>query len=157
LARLLGPEQPVYGLRSGHLVMDYTDQNLQGLATCYAEELIAAQPTGAFVLGGNCQGGIVMHRVALALLDRGRQVDLLILMEQPRFSAYPGRVALLFGADSQFNPFLSMADPARVFDLAYSEGYSFDIIPGVHGEFFRGPHSALLGQTVAAMLNKTDA
>ncbi len=157
LARLLGPEQPVYGLRSGHLVMEYTDQNLQGLATCYADELIAAQPTGAFMLGGNCQGGIVMHRVALALLDRGRQVDLLILMEQPRFPAYPGRVALLFGADSQFNPFLSMADPARVFDLAYSGGYSFEMIPGVHGEFFRGPHSALLGQTVAAMLNRSDA
>lgn len=156
LANLLGPEQPIYGLRSGHLVMDYTGQNLQAIASCYADELVAAQPDGAFLLGGNCQGGIVMHRVALALLDRGRQIDLLVLMEQARFPAYPGRVALLFGADSQFNPFHAMTDPVRVFDLAYLGGYSFDIVPGAHGEFFRGPHSAVLGQSIRAMLDRAE-
>ena len=155
LSRLLGPDQPVYGLRSGHLVMDYTEANLQAIAACYADEVIAARPNGAFLLGGNCQGGTVMHRVALALLDRGRQVDLLIQMELARFPAFPGPVALLFGADSQFNPFLSMADPARVFDLAYPGGYSFDIIPGTHGEFFRGHTSTLLAQNVAAILKRT--
>ena len=154
LARLLGPDQPLYGLRSGHLVMDYTEANLQAIAVCYADELIAARPQGTFLLGGNCQGGTVMHRVALELLARGRQIDLLILMEQARFAAYPCPVALLFGADSQFNPFLSMDDPARVFDLAYLGGYSFDIIPGTHGEFFRGPTSVLLAQNVSAILKK---
>ena len=108
----------------------------------------------AFVLGGNCQGGIVMTHVARALLDRGRQIDLLILMEQARFAAYPGPVALLFGTDSQFNPFASMADPARVFDLAYPAGYTFDMIPGAHGGFFRGAHTAALRQAVAAMLQR---
>lgn len=154
LAGLLGPDQPVYGLRSGHLVMEYSDLNLQALAICYADELCAVQPDGAFVLGGNCQGGIVMTHVARALLDRGRQIDLLILMEQARFAAYPGPVALLFGTDSQFNPFASMADPARVFDLAYPAGYTFDMIPGAHGGFFRGAHTAALRQAVAAMLQR---
>jgi hypothetical protein len=133
-------------------VMDYTEENLQAIAACYATELMAIQPAGSLLLGGNCQGGTIMHRVALALLDRGRKIDLLILLEQARFPAYPGPVALLFGTDSQFNPFRSMADPARVFDLAYGGGYTLDILPGVHGEFFRGPTSALLGQNVRALL-----
>ena len=154
LSRLLGPDQPLFGLRSGHLVMDYTEENLQALARCYADELMATRPTGRFLLGGNCQGGLVMHRVAVELLARGRQIDLLILMEQARFAAYPGPVALMFGADSPFNPFLSMADPARLFDLAYPGGYSFDIIPGTHGAFFQGPNSVVLARTVRAMLQR---
>jgi hypothetical protein len=154
LSAAMGSDQPLYGLRSGHLVMEYTEENLQAIAECYADELTAVQPTGAFLLGGNCQGGMIMHRVALELLDRGRHIDLLILMEQARFSAYPGNVALLFGTDSQFNPFHSMADPARIFDLAYPGGYSFDMISGAHGAFFHDPNTALLSQKVSALLEK---
>jgi hypothetical protein len=152
LARQLGQAQPVIAMRSGYLIMDYTDENLAALAACYADEVMAAQPTGALHLGGNCQGGLVMHRAALELMSRGRDVALLILMEVGQFPAYPGRVALLFGSDSHFNPYLSMANPARVFDLAYAGGYEVGTVPGKHGKFFRPPLSAPLARRIAGLL-----
>jgi acyl carrier protein len=152
LARQLGEAQPVVAMRSGYLIMDYTDENLAALAACYADEVMAVQPAGPLRLGGNCQGGLVMHRVALELISRGRDVALLILMEVGQFPAYPGRVALLFGSDSHFNPYLSLADPARVFDLAYPGGYEVRMVPGKHGRFFRPPFSAPLAGRIASLL-----
>ena len=68
------------------------------LGRLYAGEITAIAPTGPLCLGGNCQGGLVMREVGLALMRQGREVALTILMEQGRFLHYPGATLLLFGA-----------------------------------------------------------
>jgi probable biosynthetic protein (TIGR04098 family) len=150
LAQALGADHPVHGMRSGHLIMDYTDANIEAIATYYAQEMIALQPEGPLVLGGNCQGGVIARAIALQLCQKGRTVSLLILMEQQGFPGYEGPVALIFGRDSHFNPFKPDADPLAVFRCAYPAGFTVDMIPGAHGEFFESPNV----EALAAALNQ---
>ncbi|MEM7425292.1 MAG: amino acid adenylation domain-containing protein, partial [Pseudomonadota bacterium] len=88
LADHLGADQPLHGMRSGHLIMEYTDGNVSGLAGRYVEEMVALQPVGAFLLGGNCQGGIIAREIAGQLRELGREVALLFLMEMADFPVY---------------------------------------------------------------------
>ncbi len=140
LAAVLGEDQPVHGMRSGHLVMRYTPETLDILATCYAEEIMALQPEGTLRIGGNCQGGTVARLVAMKLQELGRRIDVLFQMELNTFRAFQGRVALIFGRDSIFNPYRGEADPDAVFRRAYPEGFTVDVIDGAHGSFFREPN-----------------
>jgi UDP-N-acetylmuramate--L-alanine ligase len=140
LAAVLGEDQPVHGMRSGHLVMRYTAETLDILAHCYAEEIMALQPEGTLRIGGNCQGGTVARVVAMKLQAQGRRIDVLFQMELNTFRASPGHVALIFGRDSIFNPYHGGADPDDAFRRAYPEGYTVDLIDGVHGSYFREPN-----------------
>lgn len=140
LATQLGPDQPVHGMRSGHLIMEYTDRNIDTLATHYAIEMAAVQPRGSFLVGGNCQGALIARAVALSLRRLGRSVALLFLMEESQFKEYDGRVALLFGRESHFNPYRTGADPEAVFRRSYPGGFTVDLIAGAHGRFFEAPN-----------------
>jgi tetratricopeptide (TPR) repeat protein len=138
LSASLGPEQPVFGMRSGHLIIGYTLEEFLAVADCYVREMLEIRPDGPFQLGGNCQGGIVARLIATKLREAGRDVPTLILMEMEMasFGRHEGRVALLFGRDSNFNPYRSNPDPEALFDKAFPNGYSVDIIDGTHGHFF---------------------
>ncbi|MDH3316091.1 MAG: phosphopantetheine-binding protein [Gammaproteobacteria bacterium] len=149
LAKHLGTDQPVHGMRSGHLIMTYSDENVGAIAQRYAAEIIALQPHGSFLLGGNCQGGPIAQGIALRLRELGRTVSLLILMEQFQFPPYDGPVALIFGRDSIFNPYKPGADPEAEFSVAYPAGFTVDIISGTHGEFFKSPNI----ETLVSALN----
>ena len=152
LAEHLGPDQPVHGMRSGHLIMEYTDANIDAIASYYAAEMIALQPDGSFLLGGNCQGGIIARAIALRLRELGRTASLLILMEQESFPPYEGPVALIFGRDSHFNPYKPDADPDAVFRSSYPAGFTVDIIAGAHGHFFESPNVETLASAVSRRL-----
>lgn len=149
LSQRLGGEQPLIGMRSGHLIMDYADANIDVLANQYADEAAAIRPEGEFVLGGNCQGAIIAQRTAEKLRKAGRRVALLILMEASDFPAYPGKVALLFGRDSHLNPYNSHGDPDAVFAQRYPAGYVVDFIPGAHGQFFNAHNIDGLASVIA--------
>jgi hypothetical protein len=112
--------------------------------------MIALQPDGSFLLGGNCQGGVIARAIALRLRKLGRTASLLILMEQESFPPYEGPVALIFGRDSHFNPYKPDADPDAVFRSFYPAGFAVDIIAGAHGHFFESPNV----ETLASAVNK---
>ena len=150
LAEHLGFDQPVHGMRSGYLIMEYTDENVAAIAAHYAAEMIALQPDGPFLIGGNCQGGTIARAIALRLRELGRTVSLLILMEQGSFPPYEGPVALIFGRDSHFNPYKPDADPEAVFRGSYPTGFTVDLIGGAHGQFFESPNV----ETLAAALKR---
>lgn len=82
LARLLGDEQPFYGLQE-----DKEDDgaNLQdtveGMAAHYLEQVVAFQPQGPYLLGGYSFGGVVAFEMARQLQARGEQVALLALFD----------------------------------------------------------------------------
>ena len=139
LADRLGPEQPVYGFRSGHQVMDYTEANIQTLATSYRREIAIAYPQGPIILGGNCQGGLIALAIAQQFWRLQQPIALVCLLEwafppQP----YQGRVALLWGAASLHkNPFFKFRNPEHYWRRAYG-AYSVDMVSGGHGEFFSG-------------------
>lgn len=149
LAAQLGPEQPVTGMRSGHLVMDYSAANKSALAQIYANEMNCLQPDGAFVLGGNCQAGDIMREVMAKLLAMGRKVGRLIILEDTAYLPAEVPVTLIFGKDSHLNPFRDGRDPSPLLAELYPQGHDLVFIPGGHGQFFRPPSIEPLATAIA--------
>lgn len=152
LALHIGPERPLHGMRSGHLIFRYTDENVAYLASRYADEMLEMRPQGSFLLGGNCQGGTIAQSIATQLRTRGREVELLLLLDQGRFRPYGARVVLMFGANSSLNPYLALTDPDRIFKAAYPHGYEVEIVSGSHGNYFSLPNVEDLAATIATHL-----
>jgi len=153
LADRLGPDQPVFGLRSGHQVMDYSETNIQILATSYRREISEVWPQGPYFLGGNCQGGLIALAIAQQFWRLQQPVALLALLEwafppQP----YQGRVALMWGESSTHkNPFFKFHEPALYWRRAFGN-HSVDIISGGHGEFFIDKNIGVLADTLKARI-----
>ncbi len=152
LAQALRGDLPVYGMRSGHLIMEYSPDTIQSLAMLYCEELLKWQPQGPFLLGGNCQGATIARATALALRARGRRVSALILMEQFSIWPYDQPVGLIFGRDSLHNPFTRAARPEAMLNTAYPAGYCLRIVDGGHGAFFQPQNIASLAAGIRALL-----
>ncbi|MGD2071447.1 MAG: amino acid adenylation domain-containing protein, partial [Gemmatimonadota bacterium] len=86
LSRLLGPEQPFYGLQSRGL--DGTEDprtGIEEMAAAYLAEIRQVQPTGPYALLGTCMGAVVVFEMAQQLRAAGEEVELLVLLEpRPR-------------------------------------------------------------------------
>ncbi len=137
LARRLGRKQPVYGMRSGHLLFGKNSGLTKELAGIYAKEMIKINKGNKFLIGGNCQGGTIAWEIAHYLKNKGFEVLLLFLMEVEILQSYPGRVALFYGENSEkHNPFLTREDPEKDWGDRYGS-YTVDIIRGKHGKFFK--------------------
>jgi len=155
LASFLGKDQPLYGMRSGHLVMDYTEDNIQALALNYVNEIQKVRPEGPLMIGGNCQGGVIALAIAQHMRRRRRHVPLLILMEWAfDLQPYSGPVALVFGRESEFaNPWLRFQYPELAWRRAFSD-YRVEVTPGAHGKFFNEPNVQALAATVSGCMEQ---
>jgi amino acid adenylation domain-containing protein len=82
LARLLGADQPFYGLQAHGIdsrgIPDYT---IQKAARRHARAIRSVQPHGPYLLGGYSIGGVEAIMVAHQLADEGEEVALLVLLD----------------------------------------------------------------------------
>ena len=88
LARLLGPDQPVYGLQARGLdgkAKPFT--SVVDAATHYVREVRTLRPDGPYLIGGTCTGGVLAYEMAQQLRARGESVTL-IVMESWHPSSY---------------------------------------------------------------------
>lgn len=85
LAEAMGAELPF-------LCVTLTDQDfetlgetptLEQVARCLLPRILASQPSGPYILGGFCLGGIVSYEVACQLQAAGHEVSLLVLLDVP--------------------------------------------------------------------------
>ncbi len=82
LARLLGPEQPFYGLQSRGLSgTEKPLTSIEEIAATYLEEIRELQPEGPYYLAGGCMGAVVAYEMAQQLHSAGQKVGLLALLE----------------------------------------------------------------------------
>ncbi len=81
LAETLGPEQPVFGLRSKR--NGRRNHTIEEMASGYLREIRAAQPSGPYYLSGYCLGGMVAYEMARRLKDAGEEIGLLALFNTP--------------------------------------------------------------------------
>jgi len=82
LARLLGPEQPVYGLQARGLEGgEPPDPRVEDMAIRYVEAMRSVRPRGPYCLGGYSFGGVVAFEMARLLQTQGEQVALLALFD----------------------------------------------------------------------------
>jgi len=98
LARLLGPDQPFYGLQAKGL--DGKSQphtNIKEMAAHYIKEMREIQPEGPYFLGGRSSGGTIAFEMACQLEVIGEKVALLALLD-----TYPaGYFKLLPGSSTR--------------------------------------------------------
>jgi acyl-CoA synthetase (AMP-forming)/AMP-acid ligase II/acyl carrier protein len=150
LARFLGPDQPLYGMRSGHLVMENTPQNVDMMAACYAAEILDIGVDGPVVVGGHCQAARIAFQIARRLQEHGRPVSLLCLQEQTVPMAYSGRVALFLGEGSLVSPTHYFEDVDRCWRPFFSGPVSVNAITGEDGRFFKQPNIKPLAAMIRA-------
>jgi thioesterase domain-containing protein/acyl carrier protein len=157
LAKYLGPEQPVWGMRSGNRVMVKTQENIDLLAKHYVGEILQVQPQGPFLVGGNCQAALIAFQVAHQLRELGHEITLLVMQEKFAPFPYDSPVALLFGDRSVYNPRLYYAKPEMGWHKFYSGPVSMSQIQGEHGQFFREPNVQILTATIKRYIEQAQA
>ena len=82
LARELGSDQPVHAFRASGLEPgEPVDADVPSIAARYLRELLAAQPEGPYAIGGHSSGGVIAYELANQLLDMGREVALLVMVD----------------------------------------------------------------------------
>ena len=148
LARYMGEDQPIYGMRSGVRVLAKTIPNAKRLARLYVSDILNVQPDGPYIIGGNCQSAMVAFQIAKELLRRGKEMSLLFLHEQVSPQTYDGRVALFFGDSSFRNPQKFFKTAEKGWERFYSGRVATYTVGGEHGKFFDEPNIQTL---VAAM------
>lgn len=78
----LTEDRPVFGVQfNGEPERYVASTQLPDLATHYVREIQGVQPTGPYLLGGQCFGGLIAFEVAQQLRARGEAVELLALID----------------------------------------------------------------------------
>jgi amino acid adenylation domain-containing protein len=81
LARLLGPDQPLYGLQARGLDgKEAPFTSVPEMARHYIGEIRAIRPQGPYILLGVCTGGLIAYEMAQQLFEQ-EQVATLIVMD----------------------------------------------------------------------------
>ncbi|MBA3945629.1 MAG: amino acid adenylation domain-containing protein [Herpetosiphonaceae bacterium] len=90
LARHLGPDQPLYGFQAVGLEHDEPPHTcIEQMAAHYIAQMRRLQPTGPYLLGGNCLGGDIAFEMSRQLEQSGQEVALLALMDaEPPLAAH---------------------------------------------------------------------
>jgi thioesterase domain-containing protein/acyl carrier protein len=92
LAELLGPEQPVYGLRAQGLDgRRKRHERVEEMAEAYVREIQALRPKGPYFLAGQSFGGLVVYEMAQRLVAAGQDVRMLALLDTygPGYRTFP--------------------------------------------------------------------
>lgn len=93
-ARLLGADQPVYGVKAiGVDGKRRPPDRMEEIAAAYAAEILEVCPQGPYVLGGYSVGAVVALELALQLRARGREVPLLVVFDMTA-PGYPRKLPL---------------------------------------------------------------
>ena len=78
------PGRPIYGLQSAGLQGEaWPLTSIRAMANRYLPEILAKDPTGPYLLGATCMGGMVAFELALMLARQDRPVGLLALFDVP--------------------------------------------------------------------------
>jgi amino acid adenylation domain-containing protein len=82
LARLLGPDQPFYGLQArGRDGVTPLHTQIEEMAAEYIATIRTVQPQGPYFLGGYCYGGVVAYEMARQLQAGGESAALVGVFE----------------------------------------------------------------------------
>jgi len=111
LSRVLGNEQPVYGLQSRGLDGKQAPfTRAEDMAAHFIREIQTVRPHGPYVVGGACMGGVVAYEIAQQLRQAGEDVEVVLLIETASpVTLTPGRRRL----QSVFHPVVFLMEAAK--------------------------------------------
>ena len=138
LAKYLGPDQPLYAMRSCVGIIkpkDYTAEVLETVCNRYLWEMLALPVGAAFVLGGTCQGGILALAMARRLNQIGRSPLFLALLEWSySYGSYSEPALLIYGEESYTAEIYRQPEKSKI---NWRDDFSQSVvasIPGKHGQ-----------------------
>lgn len=80
LAKLLGEDQPFYGLQARGLDgKEKPFMRVEDMAAHYIAEIRTVQPRGPYLIGGTCTGGLAAYEIAQQLTAQGETVVLAVM------------------------------------------------------------------------------
>jgi acetoacetyl-CoA synthetase len=95
------PGRPIYGLQSiGLQGESWPLMSVPAMARRYLPEIIAKDPTGPYLIAGTCMGGMVALELAQILVQQGKKIGLLGLLDsqfpqsKSRLQPWPKRIYL---------------------------------------------------------------
>ena len=145
LAKYLGPDQPLYAMRSCVGIIkpkDYTAEVLETVSNRYLWEMLALPVGAAFVLGGTCQGGIMALAMARRLKQIGRSPLFLALLEWSySYGSYSEPALLIYGEESYTAETYRQPEKSKI---NWRNDFSQSVVssvPGRHGELERSDKS----------------
>ena len=155
--RHLGPERPVYGMRSLFRLPSKRRDHLQHLAGHLASEIAQLRPRGKILLGGFCSGGRLAIDIARELQDRGRHVALLCLLDPEVDVSYQGDVALFHARQPGGHINGRFPNPARGWDRCLRGRQYRQALDVGHPRVLRPETSACFGQALLRVLERFEA
>ena len=93
LARLLGPDQPVYVVHPHGVAGGAIPATIEAMADERLQALRALRPQGPYVVGGHCNGAYVAFELARRLIAEGESVPAVIVVGAAPPSAASDKVA----------------------------------------------------------------
>lgn len=158
LMQAMGRDQAIVGMRSLNQVIQVTPETsfvLEELADHYAAGIVTRFGRKPCIVGGNCQSASIAWRVAVRLKAAGVPILRLVTLDAELRFPFPGRVRLLFGAQSEkFNPFLQKPpDPDRPLPWHWLRAWrevDWHTVPGSHGQYFLKENVAALSRAILA-------
>src|ERR1700728_784909 len=113
LAKAIGQDHPLFmvGLTAEEVASLGQAPTLQIIAERHVRKILATQPTGPFVLGGQCAAGILAFETARQLQASGREVSALVILDAPNLSHLEDHDSLRLKLDY---PFYALKRAARL-------------------------------------------
>lgn len=96
LARRMPADFTVFGVQPRRLArVPLAHTRIEDMAAYYIEQMRKRQPSGPYLLGGMCAGGVIAYEMASQLTKAGERVELLALLDAvtPQAIKRPGRLA----------------------------------------------------------------
>jgi thioesterase domain-containing protein/acyl carrier protein len=89
IARLLGPDQPFISVAPHGIGPELIPESIEAMAADRLQLFLDSRPEGSFRLAGYCNGGMVALDLARRLVQTGRQVDAVFLIDTPTLNFRP--------------------------------------------------------------------
>jgi len=85
LARAIGDDQPFFSvtLAAEDVRSLGAAATLEKIAACILDKIRAVQPTGPYILGGLCLGGVLAYEIASQMRAAGDEISLLVVIDPP--------------------------------------------------------------------------
>ncbi len=80
LARAIGPDRPFYAVETYQFTAAEHVPTLADVAGAHIEAMRTVQPSGPYMMGGFCNGGLLAYEMARQLQAEGQQIDFLGLV-----------------------------------------------------------------------------
>jgi thioesterase domain-containing protein len=83
VAEHLGPDQPLWGLQAPRRDEQPLPLRIEHIAEQYIQSILSVRPEGPYSLCGHSFGGLVAFEMARQLIDQGKRVSLLVVIDHP--------------------------------------------------------------------------